>query len=258
MIDYNLDKVLIVLMQVTKQVTDGPTYHINSKTPNHHLSYAYLFFKRIFSLKKIYISKSYFWRGGGVSQFLIFSDIGGRGVGQFLPLADKGRRGVWTPPFLADVICEQPLVSAQHVEDEGWIHEGSNAIYVQEWNDNVRTLDLPQLLELCRMFHRPSPSCFVAFRSIKRVSKSIQKVSKKVSKKSPKSNPKVIQKYLKGIPKVRTKYPQSIPKVPEKYLKGISKISWKYPKSIKKIPKKYPKNIQKYPKNISLTSVHEM
>ena len=31
-------------------------------------------------------------------------------VGQFLTLADKGGGGVWTPPFLADVICEQPLM----------------------------------------------------------------------------------------------------------------------------------------------------
>ena len=37
------------------------------------------------------------------------ADIGGRGVRQMLILADIGGRGVWTPPFLADVICEQPL-----------------------------------------------------------------------------------------------------------------------------------------------------
>ena len=47
--------------------------------------------------------------GGGVSWFLIYYDTGGGGVGQFLTLADKGGKGVWTPPFLADVICEQPL-----------------------------------------------------------------------------------------------------------------------------------------------------
>ena len=34
---------------------------------------------------------------------------GRRGVGGILILADKGGRGVWTPPFLADIICEQPL-----------------------------------------------------------------------------------------------------------------------------------------------------
>ena len=50
--------------------------------------------------------------GGGVSRFLIFSDKGGEGgVGPFLTLADKGGGGVWTPPFLAEVICEQPLMS---------------------------------------------------------------------------------------------------------------------------------------------------
>ena len=26
-----------------------------------------------------------------------------------LTMADKGGKGVWTPPFLADIICEQPL-----------------------------------------------------------------------------------------------------------------------------------------------------
>ena len=29
-------------------------------------------------------------------------------VRQFLTLDDKGGGGVWTHPFLADVICEQP------------------------------------------------------------------------------------------------------------------------------------------------------
>ena len=27
-----------------------------------------------------------------------------------LTMAYKGGRGVWTPPFLADIICEQPLI----------------------------------------------------------------------------------------------------------------------------------------------------
>ena len=44
----------------------------------------------------------------GVSQFLIFPDKGGRGG---KPISDfwltRGD-GVWTPPFLADIICEQP------------------------------------------------------------------------------------------------------------------------------------------------------
>ena len=33
----------------------------------------------------------------------------GGGVDQFLILADKGGGGVCKPPFLADIICEQPL-----------------------------------------------------------------------------------------------------------------------------------------------------
>ena len=48
--------------------------------------------------------------GRGESRFLIFSDKGGGGVGQFLTLADKGGRSGLAPPFLADVICEQPLI----------------------------------------------------------------------------------------------------------------------------------------------------
>ena len=49
---------------------------------------------------------------GGVSQFLIFSDKGGRGG---KPISDiwltRGGGGDWTPPFLADIICEQLLES---------------------------------------------------------------------------------------------------------------------------------------------------
>ena len=30
-----------------------------------------------------------------------------------LTLADKGGRGVWAPPFLADTICEQLLITGQ-------------------------------------------------------------------------------------------------------------------------------------------------
>ena len=48
--------------------------------------------------------------GRGVSRFLIFSDKEGEGGGQFLTLADKWGGVVLTPPFLADVICEQPLI----------------------------------------------------------------------------------------------------------------------------------------------------
>ena len=41
---------------------------------------------------------------------LTMADKGGRGVGEMLTMADKGGRGVWTPSFLADIICEQPLI----------------------------------------------------------------------------------------------------------------------------------------------------
>ena len=49
--------------------------------------------------------------GRGIIPFLIFSDEGGRGG---KPISDlrltRGGGGVWTPPFLADIICEQPLI----------------------------------------------------------------------------------------------------------------------------------------------------
>ena len=46
------------------------------------------------------------WGLGKCSQWLT---KGGGGVGEMLSMADEGERGVWTPPFLADIICEQPL-----------------------------------------------------------------------------------------------------------------------------------------------------
>ena len=49
--------------------------------------------------------------GGGVSQFLIFSDKGGVGG---KPISDfwltRGGGGGLDPPCLADIICEQPLM----------------------------------------------------------------------------------------------------------------------------------------------------
>ena len=48
--------------------------------------------------------------GRGVSQFQIFSDtggMGGRSISDFW--LTRGGGGVWTPPFLDDIICEQPL-----------------------------------------------------------------------------------------------------------------------------------------------------
>ena len=50
--------------------------------------------------------------GWGVSAFLIFSDKGGRGGKPFSDFwLTRGGGGVWTPPFLADIICEQPLIA---------------------------------------------------------------------------------------------------------------------------------------------------
>ena len=37
------------------------------------------------------------------------ADKGGRRVGEMLTMADKGESGGLDPPFLADIICEQPL-----------------------------------------------------------------------------------------------------------------------------------------------------
>ena len=42
--------------------------------------------------------------------FRFFMKRGGEGVGQFLILADKGGGEVCKPPFLAHIICEQPLI----------------------------------------------------------------------------------------------------------------------------------------------------
>ena len=47
--------------------------------------------------------------GGGVSLFLISCDKGWKGT-NFKFSADKGGGGVWPPPFLPDIICEQPLI----------------------------------------------------------------------------------------------------------------------------------------------------
>ena len=47
---------------------------------------------------------------GKVTEMLTMADEWGRGVWDILTMADKGRRKVWIPPFLADIICEQPLI----------------------------------------------------------------------------------------------------------------------------------------------------
>ena len=53
--------------------------------------------------------------GGRVGQMMTRADEGGRGVGEMLTLADKEGRGVWTPSFLADIICEQPLIEEENL-----------------------------------------------------------------------------------------------------------------------------------------------
>ena len=51
--------------------------------------------------------------GGQVRELLTMADEGGRGIGEMLTMADKGGKGALDPPFLADIICEQPLITAQ-------------------------------------------------------------------------------------------------------------------------------------------------
>ena len=48
--------------------------------------------------------------GGGVGEMLTMADKGGGGGWEMLTMADKGGRGGLDPPFLADIICEQPLI----------------------------------------------------------------------------------------------------------------------------------------------------
>ena len=53
--------------------------------------------------------------GGGVREMLTMADKGGRGNGEMLTMADKGGRGgLPPPPFLADMICKQPLKGLQY------------------------------------------------------------------------------------------------------------------------------------------------
>ena len=51
-------------------------------------------------------------KGGERGGMLIMAGKGGGGgVGEMLTMADKGGGGLWTPPpFLAAIICEQPLI----------------------------------------------------------------------------------------------------------------------------------------------------
>ena len=47
--------------------------------------------------------------GGGVNQFLIFSDKGGTGGKPSSDFWQTRGEGGLDPPFLADIICEQPF-----------------------------------------------------------------------------------------------------------------------------------------------------
>ena len=88
--------------------------------------------------------------GGGVSQFLIFSDNGGRGGG---PISDFGwqGRGVWTPPFLVNVICEQPLTGKNSVFSFFlWIWN----ILTQIWSLTVISLSF-HISQLLKLFPTP-------------------------------------------------------------------------------------------------------
>ena len=49
-------------------------------------------------------------KGGGGSWEMLTMDEGEGGVWEMLTMADKGGRGVWTPQFLADIVCEQPFM----------------------------------------------------------------------------------------------------------------------------------------------------
>ena len=39
------------------------------------------------------------------------AEEGRRGAWEMLTLADKGGGGFWTPPFIAHITCEQPLIA---------------------------------------------------------------------------------------------------------------------------------------------------
>ena len=42
------------------------------------------------------------------------ADKGGRGRGEMMTTAEKGAKRVWNPLFLADIICEQPLMCSMN------------------------------------------------------------------------------------------------------------------------------------------------
>ena len=48
---------------------------------------------------------------GGFSHYMIFLTMGEGGVEQFFILADEGGRGGMQIPILADITCVQPLIS---------------------------------------------------------------------------------------------------------------------------------------------------
>ena len=59
-----------------------------------------------------YADKNYAAKEGWVRKMLTGLTKGGGGVGEMLTMAvEGGRGGLEPPPFLADIICEQPLIS---------------------------------------------------------------------------------------------------------------------------------------------------
>ena len=75
-----------------------------------------------FCLIKFSVTIYDFWQeGGGVlANFWFLSDKGVKGAGQFLTFGWLGGRRVWTPPFLADIIYEQPLITISQRKMQGF------------------------------------------------------------------------------------------------------------------------------------------
>ena len=72
-----------------------------------------------------YVQKNDAEKGGGVGDMLTKLTKGRGGVEEMLTMADKGGRRDWTPPFLADIICEQPLTLSMTHQEE---HQQQNNI----------------------------------------------------------------------------------------------------------------------------------
>ena len=61
-------------------------------------------------------------REEGCWEILTLTEEGGMGVWQMLILTDKGRRGGLDPtPYLADIVCEQPLTPQAPTPQEKYV-----------------------------------------------------------------------------------------------------------------------------------------